>query len=160
MAVILRDVTKENWQECARLTLAPDQEAFVASNAYSLAESKFMPTFVPQAIYARAETDGAATMVGFVMYGFYPDGEPAFGRRHWIFRLMIDREHQGRGYGRAALALVLDRLSADPNCPDVLIGHVPENTIAARLYAQLGFAPFATAPWGETVLVRQTRPTA
>jgi diamine N-acetyltransferase len=160
VAVILRDVTKENWQESVRLKLAPGQESFVASNAYSLAESKFMPTFVPQAVYTSAETDGAATMVGFVMYGFYPDGEPPFGQRHWIFRLMIDREHQGRGYGRAALALVLDRLSANPDCPDVLIGHEPENTVAARLYAQLGFAPFATAPWGETILIRETPATA
>jgi diamine N-acetyltransferase len=68
--VILRDVTKENWQECVRLQLAPEQEGFVSSNAYSLAESKFMPTFVPQAIYARDEATGAGRMVGFIMYGY------------------------------------------------------------------------------------------
>lgn len=156
MAAILRDVTKENWQECVRLTLAPEQEPFVSPNAYSLAESKFMSTFVPQAIYARDEASGAETMVGFVMYGYFPEGEAPFGLRHWIFRLMVDREHQGRGYGTAALRLVLDRLAADPACPDVLIGYEPENAVAARLYTKLGFEPFGVAPWGEMVLRRVT----
>ncbi len=159
MTIVLRDVTKENWQECLRLKLAPEQEHFVASNAYSLAESKFMPTFIPQAIYAR-DVAGDATaserLVGFVMYGYYPDGEAPFGLRHWIFRLMIDREQQGRGYGAAALRMVLARLEADPACPDVLIGYEPDNLVAAKLYGRLGFAPFGTAPWGETVLRRET----
>lgn len=70
MTIILRDVTKENWQACVGLRLAPEQEHFVASNAYSLAESKFMPTFIPQAIYARATPNDAERMVGFAMYGY------------------------------------------------------------------------------------------
>ena len=89
MTITLRDVMKENWQACVALRLAPEQEHFVASNAYSLAESKFMPTFVPQAIYASAVPDDAQIMVGFAMYGYYPDGTPPLGLRHWIFRLMI-----------------------------------------------------------------------
>ena len=151
--VSLRDVTKENWQACIKLTLAPEQEHFVASNTYSLAESKFMPTFVPQAIYTN--TDGADddTMVGFVMYGLYPDGAAPYGQR---FRLMIDRAHQGLGYGTAALQIVLQRLEADPTCLDVLIGYEPENTVAAKLYQRLGFTVFGTAPWNETVALRAT----
>jgi diamine N-acetyltransferase len=156
VTIVLRDVTKANWQECLRLALAPDQEPFVQPNAYSLAESKFMPTFIPQAIYAEDEATGTATMVGFLMYGYFPDGEPPFGQRHWIFRLMVAHEYQGRGYGTAALRIVLDRLAANPTCPDVLIGYVPQNTVAARLYGKLGFEPFGAAPWGETVLRRPT----
>lgn len=155
MSVTLRDVTKENWQACARLKLAPEQEHFVASNAYSLAESKFMPTFIPQAIYHRDAT-GAETMVGFVMFGYYPDGEPPLGLRHWIFRLMVDREHQGHGYGREALRQVLARLEADPACPNVLIGYETDNVVAAKLYASLGFREIGPAPWGEMVAERAT----
>lgn len=156
MATVLRDVTKENWQECVRLKLAPEQEHFVASNAYSLAEAKFMPTFIPQAIYDRDEATGAETMVGFVMYGYYPDGEPPLGQCHWIYRLMIAREHQGRGHGRAALREVLRRLEADPGCPAVLIGYETDNTVAQKLYRDLGFAETGPAPWGELVASRPT----
>jgi diamine N-acetyltransferase len=156
MAIILRDVTKENWQACVRLKLAPEQEHFVASNAYSLAESKFMPTYIPQAIYQRSD-DGVETMVGFVMYGYYPDGEPPLGQRHWVFRLMIDREHQGRGYGRAAMQQVLARLEADPDVPNILIGYETDNVIASKLYAGLGFREIGPAPWGELVAERATK---
>ncbi|HEY8601681.1 MAG TPA: hypothetical protein VIL85_24860, partial [Thermomicrobiales bacterium] len=79
MTVSLRDVTKENWQECIKLKLTPEQEHFVASNTYSLAESKFMPTFIPQAIYANMDGIEGETMVGFVMYGLYPEGVAPYG---------------------------------------------------------------------------------
>jgi diamine N-acetyltransferase len=157
--VSLRDVTKENWQACVGLHLAPEQEHFVASNAYSLAESKFMPTFVPQAIYARAEPDADETLVGFAMYGYYPDGAPPLGQRHWIFRLMIAQEHQGRGYGTAAMREIIARLEADPACDDVLIGYEPDNTIARTLYARLGFEERGTTPWGELYAWRSTTTT-
>jgi diamine N-acetyltransferase len=157
MTILLRDVTKENWQACARLKLAPEQEHFVASNAYSLAESKFMPTFIPQAIYHRDERSGEETMVGFVMYGYYPDGEPPLGQRHWIFRLMIDRDHQARGYGREAMRQVLARLEADPDCPSVLIGYELDNLVGKKLYADLGFREIGPAPWGELVAERATQ---
>ncbi len=156
MTIMLRDVTRDNFQACVRLKLAPEQEHFVASNAYSLAESKFMPTYIPQAIYHRSD-DGTETMVGFVMYGFYPDGEPPLGQRHWIFRLMVDREHQGRGYGREAMQQVLARLEADPTLPSVLIGYETDNVIAGKLYADLGFREIGPAPWGELVAERATK---
>jgi diamine N-acetyltransferase len=155
MTVVLRDVTKENWLECTRLKLAPEQEHFVASNAVSIAESKFYPTFVPQAIYHRNDS-GEETMIGFVMYGFYPDGEPPHGQRHWIFRLMVDREHQAKGYGREAMRHVLARLEADPDCPSVLIGYESDNLISQKLYAELGFREIGPAPWGEIVAERAT----
>lgn len=161
MAIILRDLTKENWQQCTRLRVAPGQEHYVASNVYSLAESKFMPTYIPQAIYHRddAGEPGTETMVGFVMYGFYPDDEPPFGQRHWIHRLMIDQDHQGRGYGRATMLEVLRRLEADPDCHEVLIGYETRNAVAAKLYRDLGFVEVGPAPWGNEVIARRATPT-
>ena len=41
------------------------------------------------------------------MYGFFWEYLP-FGRL-WLDRLLIDRRFQGRGYGRAALAALLDQ---------------------------------------------------
>lgn len=152
MTIALRPITKENWQECIRLELEPEQEHLVRSNAYSLAESKFQPTYPPLAIYHNDTNDTNDTMVGFVMYGHYPGGEPPLGQTYWIFRLMVDKHHQRQGYGTAALREVLARLRADPACHEVLIGYEPENTVAAKLYQRLGFQEFTTAPWGERVM--------
>lgn len=156
MTSTLRDVTKANWQACVGLRLAPEQEHFVASNAYSLAESKFMPTFVPQAIYAPAGPDDAEIVVGFAMYGYYPDGAPPLGLRYWIFRLMIASEYQGHGYGTAAMREILARLEADRACNDVLIGYEPDNVVARALYARLGFEEQGMTPWGELYARRAT----
>ncbi len=62
MSVSLIEVTKENWIQCIRLKLAPEQEGLVASNVDSIAESKFELHYVPRAIYNNEN------VVGFLMY--------------------------------------------------------------------------------------------
>ena len=125
--VTLRELTRDNWEECIRLRPREDQERFVESNLYSIAESRFWPTYVPLAIYHDE------TMVGFVMYGREPDGS------YWISRLMIDRDHQGRGYGRAAVLEVIERLKREPDCKEIVLGYTPDNVAAKKLYESLGF---------------------
>jgi GNAT superfamily N-acetyltransferase len=94
--VRLKDVTAANWEAVVGLELTDDQEDMVASNAYSLAESKFTPLARPRAVYA------GKSVVGFLMYEPLADeGKP---QEVSIYRFMIDRKHQGKGYGRAALA--------------------------------------------------------
>jgi diamine N-acetyltransferase len=115
-----------------------------------------MPTFVPQAIYARVGTGTDETLVGFAMYGYYPNGAPPLGLRHWIFRLMVAHEYQGRGYGTAALRAIIALLEADPACDDVLIGYEPDNAVARALYARLGFVEQGQTPWGELYACRAT----
>ena len=125
--VALRELTRDNWEECVRLRLSEDQERFVESNLYSIAESKFWPAYVPLAIYH----DG--TMVGFVMYGRESDGS------YWISRLMIDREHQRKGDGRAAMREVIERLKQELDCEEIVLGYAPDNVAARKLYESLGF---------------------
>jgi diamine N-acetyltransferase len=130
--VTLKPITSENWRECIRLEVAEGQENWVAPNVQSLAESAFEPDagLVPLGVY-----DGD-TMVGFVMYG-YPRYQ---GRNIWaIFRLMVDKSHQGNGYGRATMEQVIQKISAQPDCTEIYISYQPDNTIAAKLYASMGF---------------------
>ena len=128
MTVVLKDIDRQNWEEAIGLAVAPEQKHFVASNVYSIAESKFDPALVPLAIYA----DGL--MVGFTMYGV----DTSTGE-HWIIRLMVDRRFQGRGYGRAAMAEVIQRLQARPDCREIFVSYEPDNDVAATLYRSLGF---------------------
>jgi diamine N-acetyltransferase len=138
--VSLREITRENFRECLRLRVSREQEQFVAMNAVSLAEAKYEPELEPWAIFA------GERMVGFVMYG-----ESAEDGAHWIHRLMLDMAHQGRGYGRAALRLVLDRLRALPTCREIAISWVPSNEVAERLYLSVGFVKTGEILWGERV---------
>lgn len=106
-----------------------EQTDLVPSNVYSLAEAQFYPEAVPLAIY-----DDKERMVGFVMYGVDVTSDK------WkIFRLMVDRAYQGKGYGRAAMQHVIERLAAQPGCDEILISYQPNNNTARQLYADLGF---------------------
>lgn len=130
MSVVLRPVNRENFFDALALELGDDQRDFVAANLFSLAEAYVDATLTPRAIYA------SGIMVGFVMYGLDPlDG------RAWIVRLMIDYRHQGQGYGRAALQQAIAALHTELGCTEVAISYTPANTIAAQLYAALGFVP-------------------
>ena len=103
--VRLRDVTADNWEEVVDLKVSKDQKGFVASNAYSIAESKFDPYVKPRAIYAGKRA------VGFLMYEtLHYEGKP---HDYSIYRLMIDKRQQGKGYGRRALEQAIDEIKQD-----------------------------------------------
>lgn len=142
MTITLREITRGNWRECVRLKVADHQQRFVASNAISLAQSKYEPENVPLAVY------DDAIMVGFVMYA---EEDYGLAKIWFIQRLMIGQQYQGRGYGRAAMEALLKRLAAVPGYEAVLISFVPENEAARALYTSLGFQDTGEIEAGEMV---------
>ena len=126
--VSLRDITKENWKKCCQLKVEKEQENFVATNAWSLAQSKFQPECIPLAIYHDED------MVGFLMYCIdADDGE------YWVYPLMIDRQHQRRGYAFEAMKFLLNIITADKSHNKVYIDCRHDNLGAQILYEKLGF---------------------
>ena len=130
----LREVTSENWLECINLKLKSDQDGFVSSNLFSLAQSKFEPSRVPCTIY-----DAQNEMVGFIMYN---DKPLEVDETYRISRLMIDKAHQGKGYGRAAAVEAIKRLRQVSNCQEILLDYAPDNEVAAKFWESLGFVVF------------------
>jgi diamine N-acetyltransferase len=128
MNVTLREITPQNFRECVDLKVADGQEKFVAPNVMSIAQTKIYPTFNPLAVYHDDE------IVGFVMYGFDPDEE-----KFYLGRLMIDAQHQGKGFGKAATLAVIERMKQTENCREIYLSFVPENTGAEKLYSSVGF---------------------
>ena len=100
MTVSLQELTPENWEECAELRVREDQQVHVDTNLYCIAESKVEPHWEPMAVYA------GETMVGMVVYGEVAGGSCV------IHHLMTDRNHQGKGYGRAAMVAAIRELQA------------------------------------------------
>jgi diamine N-acetyltransferase len=54
---------------------------------------------------------------------------------------MIDRAHQGKGYGRAAMEAVIEMMVDRVGCEEIVTSFNPANAVAAGLYASLGFHP-------------------
>jgi diamine N-acetyltransferase len=140
MDITFRPVTRENFSTVAELAVTPEQAEFVALNLYSLAEAYIDPTWTPPAIYAGDQ------LVGFAMFG--RDDESG---HWWIMRYMIDADYQGRGYGTAALPGLIELIVERHGCSELFLGDEPENEVASRLYARMGFAPTGEMVEGEIV---------
>lgn len=141
--VELRDVTAENRQAVADLELAADQQDLVASNAESLAEARHDRDARPRVIYADEQ------LVGFLMYDpGSPSDDP---REALIYRFMIDRKFQGKGYGRAALTKALDEIRGIPGVARIFISYMPDNPVAKPFYANFGFREVGTDEDGEMI---------
>jgi len=138
--VRLKEIDRNNFNDILKLSVFDEQKEFVASTQYSLAQAKAQPECIPLAIY---DED---TLVGFVMYCMdYKDNE------YWIYRLLIDKAHQKKGFGRAAMQCVLSVLQQDKEHTKVYISFEPENTVAKDLYESLGFVPDGRVLYGEVV---------
>lgn len=131
-------IDKRNWEEAANLQILPEQAAFLTPNVFSIAESKFYPELNPCAIFA------GQTMIGFLMYG--RDSED---NQYWVYRFMIDRRYQRRGFGRRAMLHLIELIHALPNAPEINIAYDLDNDVARQLYRSVGFIEGGIASWGE-----------
>jgi diamine N-acetyltransferase len=142
VAFTLRDVTQENWRAIAHLEVTEDQRHFVAPNVYSLAEAAYEPGLTPVAIYADE------TLVGFALYTHEPaQGEWTFTRIPYqgelgILRMMVDKQYQGKGYGREATQALIDRMRQLPGGQAIILNFAPANEGARCLYESLGFVVY------------------
>ena len=135
--ITLRPINESNWEEAAKLELRPEQEEFIFSNLWSIAESGFHAELHPMAIR------NGQTMVGFLMWGKLPkDG------KMWLLRFMIDRRWQGSGFGTIALEQLLEEVR-DAGVAELEVGFHPDNETAKRLYVRAGFELTGIAHWGE-----------
>lgn len=131
MSVTIEPVTAANFQAVTELEIAENQRAYIHPPTVTalLAEVRLHPTYAPYALYT------GETPVGFAIYGH--DGDP---EKRWIAVLMIDRRHQGKGYGRAAVQAIIQRIRQDaPGCREIGLSYKPDNLAAERHYLSLGF---------------------
>jgi diamine N-acetyltransferase len=127
MSITFREITQENFITCMKLSVREDQP-FVASNAFSVAESKLFPEWITRAIYHEEE------MVGFVMYTLdYEKNEL------YLCRFMVDQKHQGKGYGKAALGLLKEIAMNDEKIQKMTLSTNPVNANGIRIYEKFGF---------------------
>lgn len=145
----LEKITPANVWDVIDLKVKKHQKNFVASNDISIVQA-----------YSAAET-GCVAMpfaicnekrpVGFLMIGFNEavlydyddecDAPEILKNNYSIWRFMIDKRYQGRGYGREAMKLALDFVRTFPcgKADYCSLSYEPENEVAAKLYHSFGF---------------------
>jgi len=150
MAVVsLREITDDNRALAEALVVTEEQSAYVASVVDSLEEAAQLPDAMPwyRAIYADEQP------VGFVMIS---DGitveNPDFVGPYFLWRLLIDHRYQGRGYGTAAVDLIVEHVRAKPDGRVLLVSHVVGPASPGPFYERYGFRRTGELHQGEPIL--------
>ena len=129
--ITLKKIDESNFIACFNLKLSEGQESFVSHPIRSLAQAYvYYHQCTPFGIYA------GDAMVGYVMVIYDPDTW-----EYNLWHLMIDRQYQGRGYGKQAVVACLDYIRQIPFGPGntVLLTCHERHTAAISLYKSLGF---------------------
>ena len=154
---------KNVWDICD-LKVFRYQKSFVASNITSIVQA-----------YSIWDTDAAAfpfgiydgdRPAGFLMVGFNESAAECdfsdsyvppkiYSGNYTIWRLMIDKRYQKRGYGKEAVNLALDFIRTWPcgKAEYCAISYEPENEAARKLYLSMGFTENGEMDGDETVAV-------
>jgi len=124
LAVTLKEITRENFEDIISLKVDYEQERFVASNLYTIAQMQFKEEKIAKGVYL----DDKA--VGLIAYDL---------EDYDIWRLMIDIKHQGNGYGKKAMELVLNILRKDGRLKTARTSVIVDNHVMKSLIEGFGF---------------------
>ncbi len=126
--ISLRQITKDSLIHFLRMKVHPAQEKFVAPNGSSIAQGEYNDDAWYRGIYAGEDP------VGFVMLSIMEDKA-----EYYIWRFMIAADQQRKGYGKAAMAKVIEYVRLLPNARELFLSHLEANTEAGAFYKSLGF---------------------
>ena len=158
----LEKIDAKNVWDILDLKLKREQKGFVASNEISIVQA-----------YVAAGTGCSAfpfaicndkKPIGFLMIGFneaalYEQDDEAppesLKNNYSIWRLMIDKRYQNRGYGREAIRLALEFIRTWPcgKAEYCELSYEPENEVARELYRSCGFTENGEKDGDEIVAV-------
>lgn len=126
-------VDKTTFEDVVNVKISQSDNRKVASVEYSLAQAWLYSRYSrlePLAILSSKE------VVGFLLLSIENEGEV-----YHIWRLLVDKAHQNRGYGQEAIKQVITRASQDKDCSRVVVGYVIGNHKMRSILEKLGFQP-------------------
>ena len=134
--VNLRKITSENRAAVLSLRVAPHQERFVGTVHAALRDAEEIPEGKPwfRAVYS------ADTPVGFVMLSWNVEPDPPHIIGPWyLWKLIIDENHQRKGIGRHVVGLIVDILRSE-GAVELLTSYVEGEGSPGPFYEKLGFS--------------------
>lgn len=147
MNLELRIIDDTNKAAVELLEVSESQKQYIASNKKSLetaVKEEYREIARPFAIYAEGQ------IVGFTMFAFeLTSSDP--NDRYWLWRFMVDRNFQGKGYGSAALEKIIDYFKSH-GADHILLSTKETNTSALSLYHKYQFAETGEMNEDEIVL--------
>ncbi len=151
LAFSVRAVDADNLDAVLKLRVAAGQSRFVAPVDRSLAQVAYEP-----AGRALAMFDGDEAVGMMLLYDArLSKDRPA--SQLYVWRLMVDAQHQKRGFGRAAMAWIVDE-ARRLGLAEVGLSHVELPGHAGPFYQALGFAYTGVVDDGELKMILKLEP--
>jgi diamine N-acetyltransferase len=151
IAVALREFTDVNREAVFALRVAPEQERFVGGSVQNaLADAAEYSQAKPwyRVIYADDEP------IGFVMISWNCEPRPPEIIGPWfLWKLLIDQRHQGRGYGSEVVRQVAELVRA-AGATELFTSVLPGDRGPAGFYERVGFVPTGDVDVNNEVIVR------
>lgn len=129
--VFLVSINKQNSIELSKLKVKKEQQQFSFPIMMAMARGVFLNNFKSFAIIANDN------IIGFISFADYFDDSSNDILGTKIYDFFIDKNYQGKGYGRKALLLAIDRIKSYKN--DIYISVHNTNIPAIKLYEKVGF---------------------
>lgn len=134
--ITLREVTPDNFDKVVKLsdTLSDYQKRCVARNLASLAQAYVnLDRAWPRAIYLDEEP------IGFIMLALQDDDIPEEDQPgYYLWRFMMAKEHQQKGYGRQVLDMVV-KMARDKGIKTFYTSCGMEGDQPYKFYTSYGF---------------------
>ncbi len=145
----LTEIDDDNLAAVQAVTVSDRQLDFVGTVREALDEAADCPEGNPW--YRAVVVDG--TVVGFVMLSWNVTPDPPEIIGPWfLWKLIVDQQHQGRGIGAAVVQAVAAIVGAE-GASELLTSFVPADDGPAGFYARLGFVPTGDVDIeGETIV--------
>ncbi|BCP56970.1 N-acetyltransferase [Streptococcus parasuis] len=140
----LETVNGENIWDILNLDVFEEQKEFVANNAVSLSEAYLVLKEQTEAQVFPFGIYDSNTLIGFMMIGYGKCWQGAIDladENYNLWRLMIDKKYQQKGYGKQAVELAIQFVKRLPCGPAKYfwLSYEPENQVAQSLYSSCGF---------------------
>lgn len=148
---VLKPLVKADIRALYRLRVRSDQETFVGPNGLTMAQAPFEPG---SEIFGIWEGETAVGLLAIIDFS-HPQADLQDGddpNSLYIWRLLIDADHQKRGYGTLALNHA-KKLMHDKGLPALYIAAVDKAGSAIPLYEREGFCRTGRIVEGETELI-------
>ena len=124
----LKEMTPENWR--IPLRVSPQQEKYVANSTTLLARA-YGYRHLGSVAYVIYED---ASPVGMALYYDCPPSNA-----YDFSQFFIDERYQGKGYGKNAAQLIIDRMKQEGRFQKIVLCYVEENEGARIMFKSLGF---------------------
>lgn len=133
MMVEFVKINEDNYEAVLRLKVTDEQNEgkFIAPNVRSIADAYLYREAGDVFPYAVQDGD---EVVGFILLD-----EDEEEKELMIWRMMVDKDYQGQGYGKAIVEKVMEEFEADSRFDVLIADYVKGNEVMGKLLESFGF---------------------